>query len=249
MHAEINVAAGEKQQMKDGIAEVGGATVGGQQQQQQVVEEDATAAPAAAGEHAKINIAAVEKQQGEVVIAEVEDSLSAQVLPAQMVGQRNWMKTAISWDTWRIIIIPMEELIKEFYQGFLEKNVHTKKGTTCQAVKDEKRLIADIEKKGKKLYKRAEAVGMEANHHDYEVYGVLVILSDLSQFRVYPGSHKLLEKQSTLEKIESETLQLMAKSVVVFHGRLVHGAVDFIMDGWARNSEPTPQAYSMKALQ
>ena len=75
----------------------------------------------------------------------------------------------------------------------------------------------------------------QANHRDHGAYGVMVIMSDLYQFRVYPGSH-LAANKSKVTSIESVTLHLPAKSVIVFHGALIHCAVEYCTSGWARLS-------------
>ncbi|KAK3236642.1 hypothetical protein CYMTET_53230 [Cymbomonas tetramitiformis] len=58
-------------------------------------------------------------------------------------------------------------------------------------------------------------------------------MSDCYQFRAYPNSH-LAANKSRVASIESITLHLPAKSVIVFNGKLIHGAVEYVSSGWAR---------------
>ncbi|KAK3281869.1 hypothetical protein CYMTET_10354 [Cymbomonas tetramitiformis] len=77
--------------------------------------------------------------------------------------------------------------------------------------------------------------GRQANHRDHGAYGVLFVMSDCYQFRAYPGSH-LAANKSRVASIESITLHLPAKSVIVFNGKLIHGAVEYVSSDWARLS-------------
>ncbi|KAK3239677.1 hypothetical protein CYMTET_50423 [Cymbomonas tetramitiformis] len=75
----------------------------------------------------------------------------------------------------------------------------------------------------------------QGRHYDEGEYGVLTVYTEEYQFVVYPGSHKVKVGESHDGRgLAGVTLFLNARSVVVFHGRLVHCGAEFKHTGWPR---------------
>ncbi|KAK3261704.1 hypothetical protein CYMTET_29401 [Cymbomonas tetramitiformis] len=66
---------------------------------------------------------------------------------------------------------------------------------------------------------------VQEKHRDYGALSVMLVLTDMYPFTVYPQSHKLGDG-ATLDTLRPVTCFLPAKSVVIFDGRLIHNAVE-----------------------
>ncbi|KAK3233684.1 hypothetical protein CYMTET_56041 [Cymbomonas tetramitiformis] len=66
---------------------------------------------------------------------------------------------------------------------------------------------------------------VQEKHRDYGALSVMLVLTDMYPFTVYPQSHKLGDG-ATPDTLRPVTCFLPAKSVVIFDGRLIHNAVE-----------------------
>ncbi|KAK3285747.1 hypothetical protein CYMTET_6665 [Cymbomonas tetramitiformis] len=153
----------------------------------------------------------------------MNDSYNSGNLKKNFMKFRHMGKNTTTVEDWRRLIVNVEEdsAFMKRLEGMGEDIMETLQTTVRNKMEMRSGHMS------RTVLLTSSGAQKQPNHYDAGAYGTLVALSDGYPIKIYPGSHLIPREQLDDAKLESLTLFMSAKSVLVFHGNLLHAATAF----------------------